>query len=103
MVVAYHPCGWRGVVPPRPLALPQVGAADEALYGFRRPALVATSQRLRPDRRRNAVSLRHTPGPLVLVAPADRCMARLRGRSQTQAAIGTCCGGGAARATLSQA
>src|SRR5436305_13864716 len=61
MVVAHHPCGWRGVVPPRPLALPQVGAADEALYGFRRPALVATSQRLRPDRRRNAVSLRHTP------------------------------------------
>src|SRR5437588_12493279 len=28
------------------------------------------------------------PRPLVLVAPADRCMARLRGRSsQTQAAI----------------
>src|SRR5438477_12813702 len=70
------------------LALPRVGAADEALCGFRRPALMATSQRLPPDRRRNAVSLRHTRRPLVLVAPADRCMARLRGRSsQTQAAI----------------
>src|SRR5205823_5504355 len=46
------------------LALPQVGAADEALYGFRRPALVATSQRLRHDRRRNAVSVAVAPrGP----------------------------------------